>query len=97
MQGANPCPKKLKEKQKSRRDSMNMYQYVQEHLDKYEGDYKRLSFYESICGDLCKYCKHSDKGEPAYKCTNGFCWNVVFRAMKYGKPEEKDNEQLSLF
>ena len=73
---------------------MAMYDYIMKTKGKYE-DLHTMSFYESLCGDLCKYCKHSVRGEPADKCTNGFCWRVVDQVMRAGKPQEE--EQLSLF
>ena len=73
---------------------MTMYDYIMQTKGKYE-DLHTMSFYESISGDLCKYCKHSVKGMPADKCTNVFCWRVVDQIMRAGKPQEE--EQLSLF
>lgn len=71
---------------------MSMYDYIQKVKDKYE-DLHSMSFYE--CPNLCRFCRHSAKGEPADKCTNAFCWKEVDRIMRTGKT--KKNEQLSLF
>ena len=79
---------------------MKMYEYIMSKIGKYE-NIRDLSFYESICGDLCSFCKHHDKkeGGPSWKCTNRFCNSWIEKIMKDG-PEEGNSEkeeQISLF